>query len=189
MAKKITLPDPLPYRESPNYSDRRHGIVPYLIIIHRPVGKYGPSIDWLRNPRSQVSAHIITEGNGTGVDVATQMVPWHKKAWAAAAFNSPGYQLEIDDDAWDGDDLGAFHTAARIAAFIGHKTGIPMTWSRKPLSQPGLIRHYDLGRAGGGHTDPTTDLAKWRYFLRRCQLERDRGGFRDKWGKGTFHRI
>src|SRR5215208_7378013 len=103
--KPVTLPDPLTWKPSPNQSTRMHGIKPYLIICHRPVGKYGPSIDWLRNPKSQVSSHIITEGKGTGVDQATQLVAWDRKAWAAASFNSAGYQLEIDDDAWDGDDL------------------------------------------------------------------------------------
>lgn len=187
--KPVVLPSPLPFFESPNQSDRSHGITPYLIVVHRPVGKYGPSISWLRNPKAEVSSHIITEGNKTGVDVATQLVPWHKKAWAAALFNSPGYQLEIDDDAWDGDDLGAAFTAARICAFIGWKTGIPMTWSQNPTHTPGLIRHYDLGRAGGGHTDPTTDKVFWRWFVRQCVRERDRGDFRKTWGRGRFVKL
>lgn len=189
--RPVKLPDPLPWRSSQNESARLHGITPYLIVLHRPVGLYGPSIKWLRESRGDqaVSAHIITEGNNTGVDVATQLVQWHRKAWAAAAFNSVGYQLEVDDDAWDGDDLGAAFTAMRICAFIGWKTGIPMQWSLRPLSQPGLVRHFDLGRAGGNHTDPTTDTAYWRWFVRGCQRERDRGRFRAQWGKGTFVQL
>jgi hypothetical protein len=187
--KDVKLPSPLPFRPSPNSSRRTPGIRPYLIVVHRPVGKYGPSIEWLRNPRSGVSAHIITEGNNTGVDVATQLVPWHLKAWAAAAFNSRGYQLEIDDDAWDGDDLGAAFTAARICGFICHKTGIPPVWSRNAHAQAGIIRHYDLGRAGGGHTDPTTDATYWRWFIRQCRREHDRGEYRKNWGRGRWLRI
>lgn len=185
----MTLPTPLPFRESPNQSPRRHGITPYLIVVHRPVGAYRPSIEWLCNPRSQVSAHVITEGNGTGVDVATQLVRWERKAWACASFNSVSYNLEVDDDAWDGDDAGAFATAARICAFICAKTGIPAAWSHDPLRQPGLIRHLDLGAAGGGHNDPTEDVPLWRRFVRATQRELDRGDFRPRWGRGRLMRL
>lgn len=185
----VTLPDPLPYVDSPNQSARSHGITPYLIVAHRPVGGYEGSIAHLCNPANEVSSHIVTEGRNTKLDVATQLVPWDRKAWAAASFNSSGYQLEIDDDAWDGDDLGAAFTAARICAFLGKKTGIPMVWTRKPLTEPGIIRHYDLGRAGGGHTDPTTDPVYWRWFVRQCVREHDRGGFRDHWGRGALVHV
>jgi N-acetyl-anhydromuramyl-L-alanine amidase AmpD len=184
--KAVVLPTPLTYRASPNQSQRLHGLVPYLIAIHRPVGKYGPSIDWLRNPDSQASAHIITEGKGTGVDVATQLVPWDRKAWACASFNSATYNIEVDDDAWDGDDLGAAFTAARIAAFLCRRTGIPPTWSRHPLHDAGVVRHLDLGLAGGGHSDPTTDAVYWRWFVRQVVREYDRGGFREAWGTGKL---
>ena len=187
--KPVTLPTPLPYLASPNQSQRLHRTAPYLIVAHRPVGEFGPSISWLRQKRAQASAHVITEGRGTGVDVATQLVPWNMKAWACEAFNSPSYNVEVDDDAWDGDDLGAAFTAARIVAFLGWKSGIPMTWTRDPLHKPGIIRHYDLGAAGGGHTDPTTDPVLWRWFIRQCQRERDRGDFRKTWGRGRIVKL
>lgn len=185
----VELPAPLPFRESPNQSPRQHGITPYLIVVHRPVGAYGPSIEWLCNPRSQVSAHVITEGNGTGVDVATQLVPWERKAWACASFNSVSYNVEVDDDAWNGLDPGAFATAARICGFICAKTGIPAVWSRDATRKPGLVRHLDLGRAGGGHSDPTDDVALWRSFVRQTAVELERGGFRLRWGRGRFARV
>ena len=187
--RPVRLPDPLPFLRSPNFSERRHGITPYLIVVHRPVGKYGVSRDWLRNPAAQVSAHIITEGNTTGVDVATQLVAWDKKAWACAIFNSPSYNLEIDDDAWNGDDLGAAFTAARIVGFLARRTGIPPHQSRNPLHDAGIASHFQLGRAGGGHTDPTTDPTLWRWFLRQCLREYDRGGYRQSWGRGRLVRI
>jgi hypothetical protein len=187
--KPVTLPSPLPFERSPNQSDRLHGLTPYLIVAHRPVGNYGPSIDWLRKPEADASAHWISEGNGTGVDVATQLVEWHRKAWACASFNSASYNLEIDDDAWDGDDLGAAFTGARMAAYICWKTGIPATWSKNPLSTPGLIRHVDLGEAGGGHSDPTEDDALWRWWVRQVARELERGGFRRTYGVGTFTKL
>jgi N-acetylmuramoyl-L-alanine amidase-like protein len=184
----------LPYlrqRSSPNQSDRAAGVVPYLVIVHRPVGAYIPSIAHLCNPapggepRRAVSAHLITDSSRE----ATQLVPWHRKAWAARDFNSCGYQLEIDDDAWTGADPPAFYTAARIVAFLCKRTGIPPVWSTSPLSKPGVVRHADLGLAGGNHSDPTTDIAVWRRFIERVRAEHDRGGFRPTYGVGELLRI
>ena len=189
MPERVVLPFPLPYRPSPNQSDRSPGIAPYLIVWHRPVGSYHGSADWLCNPRSQASCHVITEGRGTGVDVATQLVPWHRKAWCCATFNSASYNIEVDDDAWDGDDPHALEVAARIGAFLSWKTRIPLRWSRRPLDDPGHVFHVDLGRAGGGHTDPTLDSAVRRRFMRLMQRELDRGGFRKTWGRGHLLRI
>lgn len=181
----------LAWRESPNQSARTlpRGHVPYLVVWHRPVGRYRPSVDWLCNPDSQASAHIITEGNNTGVDVATQLVPWDRKAWACAAFNSPSYNVEVDDDAWDGNDPAALTTAARIGAWLTWKTGIPTQWSTDPLNRPGHVFHRDLGRAGGGHEDPTEDPAVRRYFMQQIRRELERGGFRKTWGRGRLYRI
>jgi len=178
----VTLPK-LAWQESPNQSARnlQKGHAPYLIVIHRPVGSYHGSADFLCKPSTQASAHVLTEGNGTGVDEATQLVPWDRKAWSCMAFNSISYNLEIDDNAWDGTDRGALLTAQRIAAFICHKTGIPAVWSHRPTHDAGICRHYDLGRAGGGHTDPTTDPGEFASFISGVQYQLKRGGFRKTW--------
>ncbi len=181
----------LAWQESPNQSGRalHKGAVPFLIVVHRPVGSYHGSADWLCNPKSQASAHVLTEGNGTGVDVATQLVAWDRKAWHAMAFNSISYGIEVDDDAWDGGDKGAFLTAARIVAFLCARTGIPAAQARNPLANAGVVRHADLGAAGGGHTDPTLDATLWRGFLRQVVRELDRGGFRKTWGRGRLAKV
>jgi hypothetical protein len=184
----VLLPK-LAWMESPNQSERSPGIVPYLIVAHRPVGNYHGSAGWVCNPKAQASAHILTEGNGTGVDEATQLVPWDKKAWACASFNSASYNIEVDDNAWDGTDPGALRVAARIFGFICTKTGIPPVQSKNPLRDPGIVRHVDLGRAGGGHSDPKTDIAAWRKFLKMVAAEVEKGGYRQTWGKGTLKRI
>ena len=54
---------------------------------------------------------------------------------------------------------------------------------------PGIVRHYDLGAAGGGHTDPTTDTSLWRAFVKECNHQYARGHFRKSWGQGTFKKI
>lgn len=179
----VNLP-PLRQHPSPNQSDRR-GTVPYLVVVHRPVGSYASAERTLRDPATQVSAHVLTDSSRE----AMQLVAWDRKAWACKAFNSASYNVEVDDHAWDGTDLAAFYTAARIVAYICHASGITPTWSREPTHAPGVVRHYDLGLAGGGHTDPTTDTALWRRFMARVEGEHERAGFRPHWGVGTWHRI
>lgn len=179
----VSLP-PLKWQRSPNQSGRQ-GVVPYLIVVHRPAGSYQGSIAHLCNPASEASAHVITDSNRE----ATQLVPWDRKAWHSATFNRPTYGVEVDDDAWNGHDPAAFYTAARIVAFLCKRTGIPPAWSRDPLHTPGVIRHLDLGAAGGGHSDPTTDVALWREFVARVKAEHDRGQFRPSYGRGALLQI
>jgi antitoxin (DNA-binding transcriptional repressor) of toxin-antitoxin stability system len=179
----VVLP-PIEQHPSPNQSGRR-GVVPYLIVVHRPVGSYAGALRTLTEKGSNVSAHILTDSNR----VAAQLVPWHRKAWACASFNAASYNVEIDDDAWNGKDPAALATAARIVAFLCVRTGIPAAWQRQPLHGPGIVRHRDLGRAGGGHSDPTSDLVLWRSFVAACSAEVRRGGFRPVWGVGELQRI
>lgn len=184
----VPLP-PLRWHESPNHSPRLHGLAPYLIVVHRPVGSYAGAertlCDATRPARERVSAHVLTDSNREAV----QLVPWDRKAWTAGSFNSASYNIEVDDDAWNGRDLAAFNTAARIVAFLCKRTGIPPTWSKSPAFVPGIVRHADLGRAGGGHTDPTLDTDLWRRFVARTVWEHNRGGFVRTWGRGRLARI
>jgi hypothetical protein len=159
--------------------------VPYLVVVHRPVGSYAGSIAYLCSDAAQASAHVITDSSRE----ATQLVHWDRKAWACKAFNSASYNVEVDDNAWDGSDPDALATAARIVGFLCRRTGIPPKWSSNPLTKPGVIRHYDLGIAGGGHSDPTTDLTVWSRFIERVKFEHDRGGFLPSWGLGELHRL
>jgi N-acetylmuramoyl-L-alanine amidase len=183
--KGLTLPD-LNWVESPNVSDRRHGITPYLVVMHRPVGSYESALRTLtyKNPDvdKRVSAHVLTEHTR-----ATQLVPWDKKAWTAASFNSVSYNIEADDNAWGygGNDWDAFYTAAHICAWFCHKTGIPPVWQQDPR-YPGVTRHKDLGAAGGGHTDPTSNLIVWRNFIRQVEHDVAHTGWRPSWGRGRL---
>jgi hypothetical protein len=43
--------------------------------------------------------------------------------------------------------------------------------------------------AGGGHSDPTQDVALWNSFIKQVGKELKRGGFRKTWGRGTFRKI
>lgn len=175
---------PLEQRPSPNQSDRR-GIVPWLVVVHRPVGAYAGTVAWLSNPASGASAHVVTDSDRG----ATQLVPWDRKAWSCVSFNASSYNVEVDDHAWNGTDRPAFATAARIVAYLCKRTGIPPKWTRNPIDAPGVTRHLDLGRAGGGHTDPTEDERLWRQFVAAVVAEHDRGGFRPVWGAGELEPI
>jgi hypothetical protein len=181
-----SLPN-LRHHPSPNQSARL--IVPYLIVVHRPVASFASAertlTDDTRPPKERVSAHVLTDSNREAV----QLVPWDRKAWTCELFNSASYNLEIDDDAWNGSDPAALATAARIVAFLNKRTAIPPVWTHHPHRDPGVCRHFDLGRAGGGHTDPTTDDERWRHFIAMVRVEYDRGGFRPTWGVGKLARI
>lgn len=183
--KGLFLP-PLDWKESPNQSDRLHGITPYLVVLHRPVGSYESALRTLTTPRGKdsVSAHILTEGKK-----AIQLVPWQRKSWTCALFNSASYNIEADDNAWDGTDWDAFFNAAHITAWICHKTNIPPVWSRDPINRPGVTRHLDLGAAGGDHTDPTKNLVIWRNFMRQVEHDVQHTGWRKTWGKGRFSKL
>jgi hypothetical protein len=179
----VTLP-PLRQHRSPSQSDRR-GVVPFLVVVHRPVGSFAGAEATLTSRAAQVSAHVLTDSDREAV----QLVRWDRKAWSCEAFNAASYNIEVDDDAWNGHDAEAFTTAARIVAFLCKRTGIPPAWSTSPTHKPGVVRHYDLGMAGGGHSDPTLDVKVWSRFVQLVRAEHDRGGFRPIWGAGELHRI
>lgn len=184
----VVLPE-LRWRESPNQSDR-HAPVRF-VTVHRPVGSYRGSIETLCDPQTgqpwrRVSAHAIVREDGRE---ATQLVPWHRKAWHCAAFNSDSEGIETPDHIWTepltAERLFVMTVCARIVAFRLHRHGWPATWltGGALLAGHGFTRHYDLGAAGGGHQDPTRDLARWHVFVALVQHELARGAFRPAWGR------
>jgi hypothetical protein len=66
-----------------------------------------------------------------------------------------------------------------------------LDWQPSPNWSNGvpIVRHIELGRAGGNHTDPTEDLPLCGSFLKMVGPEVERGGFRATWGRGSFKRI
>lgn len=154
----MNLP-PLKHVASPNCSSR-NGRAVDLICVHDCEGSYAGSIAWFAQKRSQVSAHLVLREDGGEV---TQMVDFEDKAWHAVAFNSRSIGLEMAGFAKKGFGDSEWEEAANIVAYLLHKFSIPCQWSQHG-DGPGFCSHYDLGRAGGGHTDPTTDSAVWTHF-------------------------
>jgi N-acetyl-anhydromuramyl-L-alanine amidase AmpD len=149
---------------SPNYSSR-NGARISKIIAHDCEGSYAGSVSWFAQRASQVSAHIVLSEDGTQ---ATQCVALGDKAWHACNFNPTTIGVEIAGYAhagFSGAELGA---DAAIIAWLLHAYGLPCRWAEHGLGD-GVCSHYDLGAAGGGHDDITTDPAVWQAFLARVQ--------------------
>jgi hypothetical protein len=186
------LPTKLGWEPSPN-SSSRYGHPVELVVVHRwgvhvttPAGEaltYQGVVNYLREPSSQVSAHIVFPGSAVP-DTAAQLVAWADMAWAEAAYNPVADEVESADELWidaapKPDSVG-LAVLARIVAFRLHERGLPPVWS----TSRGFCRHADLGAAGGGHTEcPTVDLAYWKTFCRMVTAEVLRGGFRPVWGR------
>ena len=183
--RNVTLPR-LEWRRSPNQSDRRGDV--RLVVVHRPVGSYRGSIEALCDPKHEASAHVIVRDDGLE---ATQLVAWNRKAWACEAYNSASDNIETPDVVWTGsrltqDQMFVLRVCARIVAFRLHQRGLQAEYisGSALLNHGGYTRHLDLGKAGGGHSDPTSDLNRWGMFCALVEAEFLRGGFRKSWGRG-----
>jgi len=189
----IVLP-PLHFERSPNQSPRSHWSPSKVtgVCVHRWANKpqttkagaistYHGVVDFLCRPSTQAAAHVVYGGSLVGE--ATQLVPWAQGAWACEDFNGCTESIEFADAIWSGQDAKGFKVAARIVAFRCHARKIPPVWTKDPAKHPGICRHYDLGAAGGGHSDPTTDDVLWKRFVAQVALEVKRGGFRATWGR------
>lgn len=159
----LVLPT-LKWVASPNFSTR-NGKPIDLIVVHDCEGSYAGSVNWFTQARSKVSAHYVLSEDGTE---CTQMVNGKSSAWHACAFNSRSIGLEMAGYSKKGFADPEWQYAANIVAFLLHVNGIPCQWAEKGEG-PGFCSHYDLGRAGGGHFDPTTDSNVWESFVERVQ--------------------
>ncbi len=166
-----------------------------LVVVHRwgvrftdehaELASYHGVVNYFKQPKSQVSAHIVYPGSAAPGE-ATQMVPWHLKAWAEAYYNPDSVEIESADAIWLGHDPAGFHQLAHIVAYLLHHYHLPprALTSAQVATSHGFCRHADLGLLGGGHTScPATDLSLWHSFAHLVVSEYQRGGFRHMWGK------
>jgi len=171
----VAVLPPLVQRTTPNKSSRGGTPITHL-VWHATAGPYAPSVDWLCNPAAQASAHLVLDEHGAH---ATQLVHLAAKAWHAVAWNPFSVGVEHAS-------LGAgFATAAqlpesaRVFAWLCWHLGIPPVFG---LHRPkGIVRHRDLGVAGGGHGDGPSDQVWFHEYLPAVQHEVARGGFRKVW--------
>lgn len=63
---------------SPNYEFGRRGLVVRYVVLHTTEGSGQGSVDWLRNPATQVSAHYVVMEDGRLVAmVGEEHTAWH----------------------------------------------------------------------------------------------------------------
>ena len=174
---------PLVWAPSPNYSTR-HGATVTHLVWHATIGHYGPSISWLRtvttyNPDGSVrsgpdaSAHAVVREDG---GETSQLVALAQKAWHAEAWNP--FTVGVEHASLDQGFATRAQLAqsARLFAFLCHLYNIPPVHG---LHRPrGIVRHRDLGVAGGNHSHGPSDLVWFGEFLPAVHRELDRGGFR-----------
>ena len=88
----------VPFRQSPNHSA---GIEHVFLLVHFTAGRgFHQACDWLCNPKSKASAHIVIASDG---EVA-QLVPFSRRAWHAGrskwqdydGLNSYSIGIELD---------------------------------------------------------------------------------------------
>jgi N-acetyl-anhydromuramyl-L-alanine amidase AmpD len=160
---RVTLPT-LKWRPSPNFSSRLGAAVD-LVVLHDCQGSYLGSIATFlgNNYGNPVSAHFVLKDDGSEV---TQMVDLADKAWHAVDLNRRSVGLEMAGYAERGYSDAELDNAAKIMAYLCHTLSIPARHARGG-SGSGIESHYGLGKAGGGHTDPSVDPTFMDKFVAR----------------------
>ena len=155
---------PLRQTPSPNYSSR-NGARVRLVVVHDCEGSGPGAVSWFAQRRSEVSAHIVLNDDGS---FATQCVPMSEKAWHACGANPFSDSLELGGFTKLGFGAAELDSAAAIVAWLLHRRGLPCRWAEHGEGD-GFCSHYDLGAFGGGHFDITTDRNVWLAFSARVQ--------------------
>ena len=149
---------------SPNYSLRGAAAVRQF-VVHDCEGSYAGAIGWFAQVRSQVSAHIVLRKDGLE---ATQCVPMDRKAWHACAANPIPTASSWRVSRRTASAISELDAAAAIVAWGLKRRGLPCRSAERGEGD-GFCSHYDLGAAGGGHLDITTDRNVWLGFAARVE--------------------
>ncbi len=166
---------PLVQRKTPNQSSR-HGQTITHLVWHATAGAYAPSVSWLCNPQAEASAHLVLDETGTH---ATQLVHLEQKAWHAVAANGYAVGVEHASPGAGFDTHEQLLESARVFGWLCWHLNIPPVFG---LHKPrGIVRHRDLGIAGGGHGDGPPDSQWFHVYLPAVQHEVTVGGFRKTW--------
>ena len=175
----VSLPT-LKWAPSPNFSPR--GARVDLVVVHDCEGSYASAVSWFGQKASQVSAHLVLKEDGSE---ATQCVDFGQKAWHACDFNSRSVGVEMGGVAARGFPDAEWDCAARVTAYLLRAYGLPATWAHGGAG-PGFTSHFDLGAAGGGHSDPTRDAKVWAEFVARVQVTYAATTYdpTEPWGRG-----
>lgn len=152
--------------ESPNQSERIHGDAAVkLVVCHTPEGAYEPMIRYMTTPQvRRVSYHQLLREDG---QEATQLVPFHRKAWHAGAINSLSDGIAAAGFARD---FNVFSPQAKSFALLVagrlFARKLKPQWTTDP-AKGGFCRHADLQT---DRSDPMS-LDKWLVFVGMVQAE------------------
>lgn len=159
---------------SPNHSSR-FGRKPNLIVLHATVSHNRPGVRDLRDlgnyfalRPTRASAHVATDADGN----SGRYVWDGDKAWHCVAYNGRSLGVEqiwAPGETWH---IEGVRETARWIAQWSKLYNIPIRQGAVRfgvVTKPGVVTHKQLGRLGGGHTDPPNFpfnicLEKARYF-------------------------
>jgi hypothetical protein len=104
-----------------------------------------------------------------------------EKAWHAVAWNGFSVGVEHASLVQGFASHDQLLQSARLFADLCHEFGIPPIHG---LHKPrGIVRHRDLGAAGGGHRDGPSDDVWFGHYLPAVHRELTRGGFRKAYAR------
>src|SRR5450756_1533691 len=118
---------PLRQTPSPNYSSR-NGARVRLVVVHDCEGSGPGAVSWFAQRRSEVSANIVLNDDGS---FATQCVPMNEKAWHACGANPFSDSIELGGYTRLGFGAAELDSAAAIVAWLLHRRGLPCRWAER----------------------------------------------------------
>jgi peptidoglycan hydrolase-like protein with peptidoglycan-binding domain len=130
-------------------------------VIHDCEGSFYGSVGWFLQADAQVSANIVLSEDGT---MAVQMVGWANKAWHVCNFNPFSEGIEAAGYAVKGLGAPEWQALANITTYRLRANGLPCQRANAENNWTGYCQHADLGAAGGGHHDITSDSAVYAAF-------------------------
>ena len=184
-ATAVVLPE-LDWMPSPNWSERsRASPVPDRRRTSRRARTTArPSGRARRRPSERAPPH---EGNGTGVDVATQLVAWDKKLGLRLV-----QQRLLQHRG--GRQRGTAPTLARSPSLRDLRLHLEAGPGSRPsgrrirCTSPGSSVTSTSAWAAAAQ-DPTGDVGLWNSFIKQVGKELERGGFRKTWGRGPSEKL
>lgn len=153
------------------------------IVVHSTEGNNVPNSardlvglgNWFDNPAAQCSSHVGVDGDGQSARYVRDFF----KAWTCAYYNPVTLNVEIIGRAADGVKVWFSRTPElnETARWIAHwsiKHGIPIRKGKvgaitRSFTKTGVVRHSELGTAGGGHHDPGPNFPL-RYVMARARF-------------------
>lgn len=139
------------WRPSPNF-DRRPPATPIVaVVLHATAGAAYPSLNWLTNPNSKVSAHYLISRGGE----LFQLVQEAHRAWHAGAswhngrgdWNDFSIGIELVN-ANDGKDP---YTIAQVATLVALLRGLV---ARYGITRDWIATHAQIAMPRGRKSDP-----------------------------------